>query len=156
MTQHVADAPPLLRPYETELGRTESLMRNWRQDSDECRREVTQWDGLRPVVKQRKRAYRRINRRLRSALRTARAATRLKFPIFSSLWTSLRFRWLSLKMNSLRLQIVLIAILVAINRVVFWTLKVVVPLAAVWLLVLLAQVLWESGWLVYFSLLNTK
>lgn len=154
MTPHVANAPPRSRPYETELARTESLVRSWRQDTDDCRREIDQWDGLRPVVKDRKRAYRRMNRRLRSALRTARGVTRWKFPILSSLWTSLRFRWLSLKMNSLRLQIALIATLVAINRILFWTLKVVVPVAAVWLLVLLVQALWESGWLVYFALLN--
>lgn len=154
MTRQRTGTPPGSFTFETELARTETLVRDWRRDTDACRSEITQWDPLKPVVKDRRRAYRRANRRLRSALRTARAVTRWKFPILSSFRTQLRFRWLSLRMNSLRLQIGVIAVLIAINRVVFWALHVVIPVAAVWLIWILAQVLWDLGWHLYFSSLN--
>lgn len=154
MTRQRARPSPGNLAFETELARTETLVRDWQRDTDTCRREVEQWAPLKPVVKDRRRAYRRMNRRLRSALRTARAVTWWKFPIVSSFRTQLRFRWLSLRMNSLRVQIGVIALLIAINRVVFWALHVIIPVAACWLIWLLAQVLWDLGWHLYFSTLN--
>lgn len=130
--------------YEAELAKTESLVRDWRRDANACRDEIRQWDALKPVVHNRKRVYGRMIRRLRSSLQTVRATTRWLVPRIISLWTQLRYRWFSLRLNGFRLQIGALALLIVINRVVFWALHVIIPIAAVWLAWILGQFLWES------------
>ncbi len=136
-------------PFANELARTEASLREWQVESTRCRGELQEWDGLESVVDDRKRAHQRLRTQIRVALRAARNATRWQFSILSSLWSVLRFRWLSTRLWMLRLKIVLIAFAIAINRLLVWSRRVLIPLALLWVAIELVRFLWSVGFQFY-------
>lgn len=148
-SNHRLSAPG--NPFDGPLSQTESLVGNWASDATQCRTEIQQWDGLQSVADQRRRIYGKLNLQLRTASRIARATVRWKNPALNSFWTTLRYRWLSWKCCSLRVRISVIALLICIHRIVFWALHFLIPLALLWLIVLLGQILWEIASYVHSS-----